>query len=234
MSVFANATDVLLGPRTAQTSGTTLVFGHIDGNGSVYLEPGDYRIYPPPPSLVPLAPDSRFAAITQGVKGGAQTLLIVGLVDGGDGNPTGVTLPFAGRYAPEGYLLCDGRAVRRDVYSRLFGVIGTIYGSGDGMWTFNIPDYRGRVPVGFSPGEAEFATLGQRGGAKRHTLTVGEIPSHDHELRSGWGGGSLGSSWFRVDANSPGNPWGRTGSTGGGQSHNNLQPYIAANYIIRI
>ena len=165
MSVFANATDVLLDPRTTQTSGTTLVFGHIDGNGSVYLEPGDYRIYPPPPSLVPLAPDSRFAAITQGAKGGAQTLLIVGLVGGGDGNPTGVTLPFAGRYAPDGYLLCDGRAVRRDVYSRLFGVIGTTYGSGDGMWTFNIPDYRGRVPVGFSPGETEFATLGQAGGA---------------------------------------------------------------------
>ena len=234
MSVFANATDVLLDPRTTQTSGTTLVFGHIDGNGSVYLEPGDYRIYPPPPSLVPLAPDSRFAAITQGAKGGAQTLLIVGLVGGGDGNPTGVTLPFAGRYAPDGYLLCDGRAVRRDVYSRLFGVIGTTYGSGDGMWTFNIPDYQGRVPVGFSPGETEFATLGQRGGAKTHILTIDEIPSHDHEVRSGWGGGGLGDSWSRVDANNPGNPWGRTGSAGGGRSHNNLQPYIAANYIIRI
>ena len=224
--------EVLLPSAAPTTSG--LVFGTIDAAGKVFLEPGNVPIVPPPPSLTPLTPSSRFVGMMQGSAGKPQSLLIIGVI-GGDGNPPGAILQFAGLTAPEGYLLCQGQAVSRAGYARLYAVIGVIYGAGDGSTTFNIPDYRGRVPVGFSPGETEFATLGQRGGAKRHTLTVDEIPSHDHEPRSGWGpGGGLGLGWSRVDGNNPRNSWGRTVSAGGGQSHNNLQPYIAANYIIRI
>ena len=223
--------EVLLPSAAPTTSG--LVFGTIDAAGKVFLEPGNVPIVPPPPSLTPLTPSSRFVGMMQGSAGKPQSLLIIGVI-GGDGNPPGAILQFAGLTAPEGYLLCQGQAVSRAGYARLYAVIGVIYGAGDGSTTFNLPDYRGRVPVGFSPGEIEFATLGQRGGAKRHTLTVDEIPSHDHEPRSGWGpGGGLGDGWSRVDGNNPRNSWGRTVSAGGGQSHNNLQPYIAANFIIR-
>ncbi len=57
--------------------------------------------------------------------------------------PTGTVFPFAGTTAPNGWLLCNGAAVSRTVYSQLYSVLGTVSGSGDGSTTFNIPDYRG-------------------------------------------------------------------------------------------
>ena len=62
--------------------------------------------------------------------------------------PTGAVFPFAGITAPEGFLFCDGSAVSRTTYSKLLGVIGETYGSGDGLTTFNLPDYRETVLVG--------------------------------------------------------------------------------------
>lgn len=59
--------------------------------------------------------------------------------------PPGVTLPYAGTSAPNGWLLCYGQAVSRTTYSGLFAAIGTTYGSGDGSTTFNLPDCRGRM-----------------------------------------------------------------------------------------
>ena len=63
--------------------------------------------------------------------------------------PVGCVIPFAGAAAPTGWLLCQGQAVSRTTYAQLFSVIGTTYGSGDGSTTFNLPDMRGRVAVGF-------------------------------------------------------------------------------------
>lgn len=57
------------------------------------------------------------------------------------GTPTGVLMPFAGKVIPEGYLLCNGAAVSRTTYAKLFAVIGTLWGSGDGETTFNLPDF---------------------------------------------------------------------------------------------
>lgn len=94
--------------------------------------------------------------------------------------PTGSVIPFAGNYAPNGYLLCNGNPVSRSTYSRLFGVIGTSYGSGDGSTTFNVPDLRGRVVVGYDVGQNEFDSMGENGGAKTHTLTSSELPTHTH------------------------------------------------------
>lgn len=62
--------------------------------------------------------------------------------------PSGMVSPFAGAAAPAGWLLCDGAAVDRAVYSALFAVVGTTYGSGDGSTTFNVPDLRGRAVFG--------------------------------------------------------------------------------------
>ena len=67
--------------------------------------------------------------------------------------PTGAMFPFAGQSAPSGYLFCNGQQVSRTKYSRLFNVIGTLYGSGDGSTTFNLPDYRNRVLQGSSDGK---------------------------------------------------------------------------------
>jgi microcystin-dependent protein len=80
--------------------------------------------------------------------------------------------------APSGYLLCDGSAISRITYSRLFGVIGTTYGSGDGSTTFAIPDLRGAVPrgAGTSSGYTQNVTLTL--GAKNNDT----IQGHEHNL----------------------------------------------------
>jgi microcystin-dependent protein len=92
--------------------------------------------------------------------------------------PVGAVLPFAGGAAPTGWLLCDGSAVSRTTYASLFAVIGSTFGVGDGSTTFNIPDMRGRVPVGKNSGT--FNTLGGTGGEETHVNTVNEMPSHTH------------------------------------------------------
>lgn len=139
--------------------------------------------------------------------------------------------------APTGWLLCQGQAVSRTTYAALFAIIGTTYGSGDGSTTFNLPNLQGRVPVGFDGAQTEFDTLGETGGAKTHTLTIDQIPSHNHPpLSPGtsfWGQES-GSSFGASDQSAGTNQnLATTGNTGGGQAHNNLQPYITLNYIIK-
>jgi microcystin-dependent protein len=82
---------------------------------------------------------------------------------------------------PPGWLLCDGREVARDAYAALFEAIGTRHGGGDGSTTFNLPAYRGRMPIGAGqgPGLAD-RPLGGAGGAETHTLSVAELASHPH------------------------------------------------------
>jgi len=85
----------------------------------------------------------------------------------------------------------------------------------------------GRVIVGLDAGQTEFDTLGETGGAKTHTLTTDEIPSHDHSVTiyntpAGSGGG------IQRNGTNDGAGTVSTSSTGGGQAHNNLQPYIVA------
>jgi len=95
---------------------------------------------------------------------------------------TGVITAFGGSSAPTGWLLCDGTAVSRSTYADLFAVVSTTYGSGDGSTTFNLPNLKGKVPVGRDASQTEFDTLGETGGAKTHTLTSAEMPSHQHNV----------------------------------------------------
>lgn len=95
--------------------------------------------------------------------------------------PSGTVLPYAGSSAPSGWLLCDGSAVSRTTYARLFAVIGTTFGAGDGSTTFNLPDTRGRSVLGAGSGTGLTSrALGATGGAETHTLTEDEMPSHTH------------------------------------------------------
>lgn len=101
---------------------------------------------------------------------------------------------------------------------------GTLYGGTWAAWG------GGRTPVGVNTADTDFSTVEKTGGEKTHTLTVEEIPSHNHPTFpiGGWGEGSLGGGYFRADQNNPSQWWQSpdTSYTGGGQAHNNLQPYI--------
>lgn len=153
-----------------------------------------------------------------------------------DSVPAGVVLDFAGATSPSGYLLCQGQAVSRVTYSTLFGVIGTTWGAGDGSTSFNLPDFRRRVAVG-SGGTATSAlgsNLANVGGAEAHTLTVSEIPAHSHTGGAFW----PNSTQPRAEQNQRDGPedythFTNTGAVGGGQSHNNMQPSVVVNKIIK-
>lgn len=118
--------------------------------------------------------------------------------------PTGTMLEFAGATAPAGYLACDGTAVSRTTYAGLFSAIGVLWGVGDGSTTFNLPDFRGRVPVGYaaSGGHADVSTLGANDGVAvanrrakhRHTHSLSiSGGSHGHDITTEAGGTPSGS-----------------------------------------
>lgn len=111
----------------------------------------------------------------QWVWGGTSWLTIQGLQAG---LPAGSIIQWGGISAPTNWLMCDGSAVSRTIYSSLFAAIGTMYGAGDGTTTFNLPDLRGRVPVGKNGGS--FGTLGATGGVESVALTIDQMPSHTH------------------------------------------------------
>jgi microcystin-dependent protein len=191
--------------------------------------------------------------------------------------PTGTVTQFAGSAAPTGYLLCQGQSVSTTTFGNLFNVIGYTYG-GSGS-SFTLPNLQNRVPVGRGA-DVEFDTLGETGGAKTHTLTEAEMPSHTHTQNAHNHGqdahnhsqnahshspGGSGGTLFLVNGNGTNGqanvsvggggyglstPQGTTATnnattatniattatnqnTGGGQAHNNLQPYIVLNYIIK-
>ena len=166
--------------------------------------------------------------------------------------PTGVVVPFAGTSAPTGWLLSFGQTVSRTTYAALFAVIGTTYGAGDGSTTFGLPDLRGRVIAGQDDmggtsanrltglsGGVDGDVLGGTGGSESHTLTEAEIPSHSHidGYSNGGGGGSYGDTTaasaqdMSMSGSSTNHP--NTSSTGGDGAHNNVQPTIILNYIIK-
>lgn len=153
--------------------------------------------------------------------------------------PAGIVQIFAGDTAPSGWLLCQGQAISRTTYSRLYGIIGTTYGTGDGSTTFNLPDLRGNVPVGYTSLQTEFNALGKKGGERTHVLTTGEMPAHTHNiiedggrLVGKYGGADAGSNGYQYQGSGRATTF-TTDSQGGGTAHNNLQPYITMNFIIR-
>lgn len=157
--------------------------------------------------------------------------------------PSGCLIPFAGTLEPPGWLLCAGQNVSRATYGVLFAVIGTTYGVGDGTTTFTLPDLRGRVVAGKddmggtsanrltgTSGGVSGSVLGASGGAQTHTLTIAEMPSHNHTVIAAIVSGSVESG---NGDNEPTNSTRTTNNTGGDQPHNNVQPTMILNYLIK-
>lgn len=175
--------------------------------------------------------------------------------------PAGAVSPYAGSSEPTGWVLCYGQAISRTTYAALFAAIGTTYGVGDGSTTFNVPDLRGRVVAGQDDmggtsadrltnqtGGLDGDTLGATGGAETHTLTEAQLPLHGHPMRlaiqsagsasSNTTGGMLlataGATSYPAYTGVVSNTAGRQiGGTGGDTPHNNIQPTIVLNYIIK-
>ena len=115
--------------------------------------------------------------------------------------PVGVIQAYAGSNIPSGWKFCDGSEISRLEYSDLFSVIGETYGFGNGSTTFNLPDLRGRTLVGKDDMGGNSANilstngniLGFSGGEELHTLTVDEMPHHEHQVEY-YRDGSYGST----------------------------------------
>lgn len=156
---------------------------------------------------------------------------------------------FAGNFAPRGWAFCNGQLLPISQNTALFSLIGTTYG-GDGRSTMALPNLQGRAPMhpGRGPGLTD-RRLGERGGVETVALSEAQIPSHSHSLNGvndlgesqipgndralARTSGALGyqqnttSNLVQMNAN-------MLGTTGGSQPHNNLQPYLAINFIIAL
>src|SRR3990172_3940528 len=94
----------------------------------------------------------------------------------GSAVPVGVLLDYGGNVSPDGWFLCNGTAISRTTYADLFGVIGTNFGPGDGLTTFNLPDCRLKSTIGVQAGTIN---LGQSTGSLNHTHST---PAHQHAV----------------------------------------------------
>lgn len=160
--------------------------------------------------------------------------------------PFGMIVAYGGSTAPAHWLLCRGQAVSRTTYADLFAAIDTQFGVGDGSTTFNLPDLRGRVPMGqdnmggvdaarvtaASTGGGNADTLGGVGGAETHTLVSGEMPAHVHNVNGAHTPSGAVAGFDRHITDGTVETDANTDSTGGGGAHSNTQPWMAITYII--
>jgi len=155
---------------------------------------------------------------------------------------------FAGKYAPVGWAFCHGQQLAVLSNQALFAVIGTTYG-GDGKNYFHLPDMRGCVPMHFGHGNGLTPrALGEKGGEAAVTLSTSQIPAHIHtagcqstadQTNPGgmiWANSPGGKAAIRVYSAAGTEKMGAQAiaAAGGGKPHNNMQPYVAINFIIAL
>lgn len=154
---------------------------------------------------------------------------------------------FAGNFAPRGWAFCDGQLLPIANNSALFSLIGTTYG-GDGRTTTALPNLQGRAPM--HPGRGPGLTsrrLGEKSGTEVATLTEAQLPNHNHSLRATTQPATTQTpsnkttfgqfflpSFSNDDQSLVDMAFETLPETGGGQPHNNMQPYIALNFIIAL
>lgn len=161
------------------------------------------------------------------------------------GVPTGTVLDYAGTTAPSGFLECDGSAVSRATYSTLFNKIGTTWGGGDGVNTFNLPNFARRTTIG--RGGTGTTTIGNAvgnvGGEESHALTAAENGPHSHSSSVGlpitpgsdfdsnfvWAGGPNDGAGWDIHTYSA-----NIGTSGSGTSHNTMQPSAVVMKVIKV
>lgn len=138
---------------------------------------------------------------------------------------------YVGETIPNGWLECDGSAISRTDYPALFNAIGTLWGTGDGSTTFNLPNFNGRVPVGYNSADTIFNTVGKTGGNKNAI-----VPYHNHNLGAYKYGSNYCASGNRsgMGQNSAATTTVQTSyaGTSGNATNANLQPYAVVKYII--
>lgn len=154
---------------------------------------------------------------------------------------------FAGNFAPRGWALCQGQILSIAQNTAVFSLIGTTYG-GNGVTTFALPDLRGRVPIqqGQGPGLSDYV-LGEVAGTETTTLTLNNLPQHNHSLiatseagsTSAPAGAYLGNTGaldkeYNISGTQVAMNAGAIGLAGGSQPFQNLQPYLAINFIIAL
>jgi microcystin-dependent protein len=155
---------------------------------------------------------------------------------------------FAGNFAPAGWAFCNGQLIPISENDALFVVLGTTYG-GDGQETFALPDLRGRLPIhqGTGPGLSS-RILGEAAGVESVTLTVNQIPAHNHALLCTTDNAATAAPQNQVMAAAPDantNPYNTDAPlttlastalspVGGSQPHTNVQPFLCINYIISL
>ena len=143
-------------------------------------------------------------------------------------------------FPPKGWALCNGQFLPINQNQALFSLLGTMYG-GNGQTTFALPDLRGRGAIHQGQGFIE----GQNGGEEFHTLTMSEMPAHEHLPQAVKeagntiipGGNFLAMSDTQVYAG-PNNLTAMVASSistvGGSQPHENRQPYLVLNFVISL
>lgn len=154
---------------------------------------------------------------------------------------------FAGNFAPQGWAYCDGRLLAVSENDALFSLLGTTYG-GDGVTSFGLPDMRGRLPIhaGTGPGLSP-RRLGVKDGVEAVTVTVNQLPSHNHEFK---GTDELAASpnpesnvvarstvvkaYIKNDVVNQNLNLDTLSHVGGSRSHTNLMPFLCVNFIISL
>lgn len=144
-------------------------------------------------------------------------------------------------FAPKGWALCNGQLLPINQNQALFALLGTRFG-GDGRTTFALPDLRGRVPIHRGSGW----TVGQKAGETTHTLITDEMPAHNHLVNADTTAGVASPTPQSRPAASSGQPLyggasnlvsmvpGSISNAGGGQPHENRQPYLTVNFCIAL